>query len=67
MYKANYEVQVKEKLEILSSIRDHRKKRETREVAYTCRYTGEYLIPNSVYTKTKTELGIKCSLVYLQV
>ena len=37
----------KEKLEILSSIRDHRKKsRETREVAYTCRYTSEHLIPN---------------------
>ena len=33
----------------LSSIRDHRKKnRETREVAYTCRYTSEHLIPNSV-------------------
>ena len=38
-----------EKLGMLSSIRDHRKKsRKTREVAYTCRYTSEHLIPNSV-------------------
>ena len=45
-------LQVKGKLEILSSIRDHRKKsRETREVAYTSRYTSEHLIPNPVYTQ----------------
>ena len=30
--------QVKGKFEILSSIRDHKKSRETREVAYTSRY-----------------------------
>ena len=41
--------QVKGKLEILSSIRVIEKKsRETREVAYTSRYTSEHLIPNSV-------------------
>ena len=47
-----YKYKLKEKLEILSSIRDHRKKKskETREVTYTCRYTSEHLIPNSVYT-----------------
>ena len=54
----------KENLEILSSIKDHRKKsRETREVAYTCRYISGHLIP---IHKTKTGLGIKCPLVYLQ-
>ena len=38
--------------EILSSIRDHRKKsRETREVAYTSRYTSKHLILNPVYTQ----------------
>ena len=47
---------LKEKLEILSSIRDHKKtSRETREVAYTSRYTSEHLIPNSVLV-----LGIDC-------
>ena len=36
----------KEKSGILSLIR--KKSREMKEVAYTCRYTSEYLIPNSV-------------------
>ena len=35
-------------------------------ILYTCGYTSGYFIPNSVY-KTKTELGIKYPLVYLQV
>jgi len=51
--------QVEGKLIILSSIRDQRTKSreakeqlkscETREVPYTCRYTSEHLIPNSVF------------------
>ena len=49
-----YMHKLKEKLGILSSIKDHRKKRETREVTYTCRCTSEHFIPNSV-PKTKTE------------
>ena len=49
----------KQKLRILSSIRDHRKSRETREVTYTCGYTSEHLIPLPIMT----ELGIKCPLV----
>ena len=50
MLQKKYTNKFKEKLGILSSIRDHRKKRsrDTREVAYTCRYTSEHLIPNSV-------------------
>ena len=32
------------KLENFSLIRDHRKSRETREIAYTCRYTSGDLI-----------------------
>ena len=42
------QVYIKEKLGILSSIRDHRKSRETREVTYICRYTSKHLIPNLV-------------------
>ena len=44
---------------ILSSIRDHRKGRETKEVAYNCKYTSEHL------SLIPTEVEIKCSLVYL--
>ena len=45
------EKKLTEKFEILSSIRDHRKKSmETREIAYTCRYS-EHLIPNSVMVR----------------
>ena len=49
-----------QKLGILSLIRDYRKKsRETREVAYTCRYTSGHLILDSVYgISIKTYLSI---------
>ena len=51
----------KGKIRNLNSIRepDHRKKVE---VVYTCRYTSEHLIPNSVMG-----IGINCPLVYLQM
>ena len=51
----------KEKLGILSSIRDHRtESRETRQVAYNCRYTSEHLILNSVLSLIKSSLIKKC-------
>ena len=33
----------------LSSVRDQEKSMETREVAYTCRYTSGHLIPNQLF------------------
>ena len=54
----------KEKLVILSLIRDH--SRETREVTYTYRYTsGHYSLIQSSYIVPMTELG--CPLVYWHV
>ena len=40
--------------------------KETRVVAYTCRYSSGPLIPNSA-TAIDWNIGINCSLQYLQV
>ena len=41
---------IRKNYDLLSLNWDHRKSRETREAAYTCRYTSGHLIPTSVYT-----------------
>jgi len=56
----------KEKLVILQSIEIiFVKRKETREVTYTCRYSRGYLIP--IIQSCQDELRIKRPLEYLQV
>ena len=51
----------KEKLGIVSLIRDHRKSSETREVVYNCRYTGGHFIPSYILQSVAmTKLELKC-------
>ena len=62
----NQKNKCKEKLVISQSIRIIViKSKEARVIIYTCRYSSGHLIP--IIQQCQNELGIKCSLEYLQV